>query len=83
MKKTREEMLECLLATKFAAHELNLYLDTHPCDTEAMELLHEYVHSLEALTAEYEQCFGPLKALSHMDDRTHWQWINSPWPWEI
>lgn len=83
MTESRDNLKERIAAVGFAAFELNLYLDTHPCDCDAINLLREYAESLAALTDRYEKCFGPLKAFSEGCDDSKWQWIDSPWPWEL
>ena len=67
----------------FALHELNLFLDTHPTNKRAMELLSEYRKKRESCIALYEEHFG--RYISTVDDvpaSSCWEWLNSPWPWE-
>ena len=78
----RERMLYDIQETAFAAHELNLYLDTHPNDTSAIKLYNEYNKKEKMLNDEYEIKYGPIdlsdsKGLS----MTPWAWIKEPWPW--
>ena len=69
---------------QFVAVELNLYLDTHPCDQEALNDYNCAAERLEALKKEYEAEFGPLLNFGFSEaDADHWQWIDSPWPWEM
>ena len=74
----RKKLLMRLSATQFAAWELHLYLDTHPCDTKALEMHKKYSERAKELTEEYEECFGPL---THMGG-SGLEWIKDPWPWE-
>lgn len=64
----------------FAAHDINLYLDTHPNDIEAIKLYNEYSKQEEILRNSYERKYGPVD-LSFNDNLTTWEWIKSPWPW--
>jgi spore coat protein JB len=80
----QEALMEKLQESEFVAIELNLYLDTHPDD---MAALHDYNYAVDnsrMLAARYEASFGPLYnfGLQNNSDKS-WQWINSPWPWEM
>ena len=78
----RERMLYDIQETAFAAHELNLYLDTHPNDTSAIKLYNEYNKKEKMLNDEYERKYGPID-LSDVEglSMTPWAWIKEPWPW--
>lgn len=64
----------------FVSHELQLYLDTHPDDTEAFQTLKEML----ALTAEakrrYVAKYGPLVPADLQESET-FDWLADPWPW--
>lgn len=66
----------------FSAHELNLYLDTHPNDMNAIKLYNEYNKKEKMLNDEYERKYGPID-LSDSEglSMTPWAWIKEPWPW--
>lgn len=72
------KLLREISAVSFAAWELHLYLDTHPCDEKAIEMHKKYSERAMELKEEYEEYFGPLthKAGSGL------VWIKDPWPWE-
>ncbi len=74
----REKLLKKLSAVEFAAHELHIYLDTHPDDREAGKALDSYEKQSAGLRNEFESRFGPLTAGS---DGNRWAWIADPWPW--
>ena len=78
----RERMLYDIQETAFAAHELNLYLDTHPNDTSTIKLYNEYNKKEKILNDEYERKYGPID-LSDAEglSMTPWAWIKEPWPW--
>lgn len=78
----RELLLRRLSAAQFAAWELKMFLDTHPNDVRALESMKKYQRQTEALGAEYEERFGPLTTNADFSE-TGWDWVNSPWPWEI
>jgi len=69
-----------IMALGFVYNELNLYLDTHPHDTEAFE----YMKKIGALLAKGKETFakkyGPLTPdqIVLCDKFT---WTAAPWPW--
>lgn len=66
----------------FAAHDLGLYLDVNPNDTNAINLRSEYVNLYKQALAEYESKYGALGLSSNMLDVTPWAWDSKKWPWE-
>lgn len=67
----------------FVIVEMNLYLDTHPTDKEAIEYISHYVHMKNQAMHEYAMKFGPL-CLTEVDscNQNEWKWASQPWPWE-
>ena len=78
----KDKMLYDIQETAFAAHELNLYLDTHPNDVNTIKLYNEYNKKEKMLNDEYERKYGPID-LSDTEglSMTPWAWIKEPWPW--
>ncbi len=74
----RSKMLRKLSVAEFAAHDLHVYLDTHPSDSAAGAALDKYEKQAAELRKEFESRFGPLTA---GDDGSRWAWIADPWPW--
>ena len=68
-------------AKSFLAHDLLLYLDTHPDDREAF---HAYRNALrdrcEAVRA-YEQHVRSLSP-DGMNVRSGFDWVDGPYPWQ-
>lgn len=67
----------------FALHELVLFLDSHPTNRRAMELMREYREKRAKLVDAYEQRFGKYIVTANdvpMSER--WEWLDSPWPWD-
>ncbi len=77
----RRELMKKLNAYAFAAYDWNLYLDTHPDDTDAIAMFRKMTDMAKELKKEYEAKYGPLTASASMDNN-RWNWIDSPWPWE-
>ena len=70
-----------LQAIGFTVNELALYLDTHPCDSEALELYRSYQKMLHDMMMEYSKDCMPLAHAIPVSDKTY-SWLNDPWPWE-
>ena len=65
----------------FAAHDILLYLDTHPEDKKAFALFRSLTKKAEEFKDEYHKKYGPLNAVAAAD-YTEFNWIDGPWPWE-
>ena len=65
----------------FAAHDMQLYLDTHPDDKKAFALYKSLLAKTLELKAEYVKKFGSLN-VSDSICLDKFDWLSSPWPWE-
>ena len=65
----------------FAVQELALYLDTHPEDTEALELYRQYQQLYQKVSQAYEREKRPLNHAAPVQGDTY-AWLDDPWPWE-
>jgi len=78
----RRELQWLMTAEQFAAFDIQLYLDTHPDDNVALQMLNKYQSNYEEQKKQFELLFGPLSPdNTGMSDR--WMWIDNPWPWEM
>lgn len=77
----REKLMRKLSGAMFAALEMQLFLDTHKDNKEALKSFKEYSALAAKYKAEYEANFGPLTPADTYGD-TSFQWVNAPWPWE-
>lgn len=75
----RNKLLKKLSAAQFAVWELQLYLDTHPCDQNAVELCKKHSEDANRLYKEYTEKYGALK--KECCNTT--EWLSNPWPWDI
>lgn len=77
-------LLRKIQEMEFVAIELNLYLNTHPCDQDALNDFNCAVEMLKKLKEKYECEFGPLLnfGFGGMSGEP-WQWVQGPWPWEL
>ena len=65
----------------FALYEVVLYLDTHPCDQEAMAYYRMTKEKYDEAVAAYVDNVGPL-CMSDVTCGDTYAWIEEPWPWE-
>lgn len=78
--KNRFEMLEQIMAIDFMLEDLQLYLDTHPMDREAIVKRNSYVMQSKMLRENYNRLYGMLS--ENEPSPFPWNWIEEPWPWE-
>jgi len=81
MHKDQLALLKELMDVHFVLVETNLYLDTHPTDERALRLHNTYSNKYKELECVYSSKYGPLQAMDM--SKLPWQYIESPWPWEI
>lgn len=77
---TKEMLLKRIAAIDFAIVELNLYMDTHPDDSQVNDKLNDYKEKSARLHEEYEQEYGPITPDGQ--EKNRWGWIADPWPWD-
>ena len=75
----QDEMLFNISEYAFMMHDLNLYLDVFPNDTDALNKFNEYRNKRNELTEKYERKYGPL-CVTSSDNNKSFNWINK-WPW--
>lgn len=79
----QEKLLHDISILDFIVVELNLYLDTHPQDRNAMEYFKHYNRMNNHAKQEYSAKYGPLAiSLADSDNCGDWQWALSSMPWE-
>lgn len=75
------QLMKQLNEVSFAIDEVILYLDTHPCDQEAMNYYHRCLAMRQEAMCAYQSMFGPLTK-DGIESDDYWTWIEGPWPWE-
>jgi spore coat protein JB len=70
-----------LMALGFVIKELNLYLDTHPNDKEALDMLISLNKLMQEGQERFVRLFGPQRIMD-ITSGDEYTWINDPWPWE-
>ena len=77
----KKELLGRISEIQFVCVELNLYIDTHPDDADALSDYASYSMMLKSLIKTYEEQYGPLMGFGHSDTQTG-SWVCSCWPFE-
>ncbi len=70
-----------LMSLDFVIRELNLYLDTHPDDTDALMMLQSMNKLMAEGSARYEKTYGPI-TISNLVSGDAYTWLENPWPWD-
>lgn len=78
--KCKDVLMEEIRAMNFAIVDLKLYLNTHPCECQKVNIYNSFVEKYKALVDEYQTNYGPIVAENYISD-CPWEWISDPWPW--
>lgn len=70
-----------LMALDFVAHELHLYLDTHPEDEEAFAMFQKISKLAGTAHEKYVKLYGPVDSADIADAKS-FTWLKNPWPWD-
>lgn len=81
MNNEKQKMFQTLNELSFVMDDLRLYLDTHPCDAEALAYYAKVQEARSEVLAAYTANFGPIYQYM-VDVDNGWSWGNDPWPWE-
>jgi len=76
-----EMMLKKISELEFAITDLNLYLDTHPNNKDALKMLTQLSATLKSMMYDYVQKCGPL-VVTDVSDTTPFEWTQGKWPWQ-
>jgi spore coat protein JB len=83
VERNQQALLLEIMELQFAAIDLNLFLDTHPDEMQALVLFDQINQQLEMAVSNYERMYGPLTASGQIPGRNRWDWVEGPWPWEM
>lgn len=91
----RMKLLQEIGEVSFTVNDLNLYLDTHPLDTNAMDAFKKAMDQRKNLMQQYAKEFEPLTMDCVCPDtnnqsglnttyagQKHFTWVDGPLPWE-
>lgn len=91
----RNSLLKQIGEISFTLDDLRLYLDTHPTDTDALDLFQKHMQMRKQLLKQYADEFEPLtcdcicletNGSSATDTKyprqKHWTWSDGQIPWD-
>ncbi len=81
---SRQELMSEIQQLDFAATELNLFLDTHPNDEDALSMFVKVASALKSLKHDYATKYGPIY-VTDSSDNAPFDWVApaNSWPWQI
>ena len=82
MNMDQRRLMQQIYEAGFVIDDVLLYLDTHPCDEEALAYYESFRKLYAKLVKDYTIHFGPLR-VDQVDVSNHWAWVKTPWPWEM
>lgn len=82
-KLSREQLFNFINELTFALVELNLFLDTHPDDEQALKTFTMLAAALKSYRHDYVNRYAPLTAYDS-SDQTPFEWVSpeNKWPWQ-
>jgi spore coat protein JB len=91
----QKNLLSQITEISFTVNDLNLYLDTHPLDENALNSFKDAMTQRKQLLQTYADNFEPLtmncicpdtnnktKTQTKYPDQRHFTWSDGPLPWE-
>ncbi|QVK19652.1 spore coat protein CotJB [Mycoplasmatota bacterium] len=82
---TKEELNKKIQELSFSAVDLNLFLNTHPNDPQALKDYSYVSKSLQQLRQLYNEKYGPFFNFGESPfSGNYWNWVaeDDKWPWE-
>jgi spore coat protein JB len=74
-------LLQWIDMVSFAVTDINLYLDSHPDDLEAIQYFNHYADLRRTALSAYAEKYGAL-TIDTANPEHFWNWAMEPWPWE-
>ncbi len=78
----KQQLMKKIYESGFAVYDTALFLDTHPCDKEALAFYQKMNRLYNQAAEEYSALYGPLR-MAQFDNDQYWSWSEGPWPWEM
>ena len=79
---TKQALKKKLQTVDFAIVETVLFLDAYPKNKQALEYYHKLIGERNMLEKAINEKCGPITSMGN-ESRTEWNWVASPWPWEV
>ena len=77
---TKSELMKKIQELAFVKHEAQLFLDTHPDSSVALEFFNKSKEALALAMTEYQNKYGAI--VSDGVTNGKWTWIDGKWPWQ-
>ncbi len=74
-------LMKAIQMYDFCLYDLNLFLDTHPNDRNALAKFNEITKKRNKAYEMYIEKYGPVIAVQNNSDE-RFNWVDDPWPWE-
>ena len=76
--------MEQIMETGFYLDDLTLYLDTHPDDIRALQLMNEYLEKKQQQVCDFAKTHYPLtkNCIPQARGKDSFAWTEGPAPWE-
>ena len=75
----RSNMILKIQELGFACVDLNLYLDNHPDDANAVNMYNSFSKQLNEAIRNYECKYGPLTNFGYGKNKTTYRWYYGSW----
>lgn len=83
MDNSRCALMNQIRMTSFCVGDAVLFLDTHPCDRQALAYYQRCRMARQRALDEYNRLYGPLTPYdADISCDEYWRWVEGPWPWE-
>lgn len=82
---SKQDLIRKIQELSFAAVDLNLFLDTHPNNLQAIQDFNYISTNLKQMMDMYNQKYGPFANFGHsFATGNYWSWVadDEKWPWE-
>ena len=77
----KAQLLHFIHVVSFQVMDTQLFLDTHPSDSEALQHFYYYSELRNKALKLYAEKYGPL-TIDSATPENDWIWVKEPWPWE-
>lgn len=82
MNREQIQLLKHISQVSFALTDTSIFLDTHPCDQDALNYYQIVKKQRQEALDEYSRKYGPL-LIDRVECDNYWTWVETPWPWEL
>lgn len=66
----------------FALHDINLYLDVNPNDSQMLNSFTKYKDLYNELFTQFESKYGPI-CVNKVNNQIPFEWEKTTFPWEV